>query len=94
VVKKRTKYSIEFKEEAVRFARESGLTRTKVAAKLGVPLTTLTQWIYATEGEDPEHPTTFAEREEVTKLRREVELLRMERDFLKKAAAFFAKEIK
>ena len=41
-----------------------------------------------------EQPQTFSEKEEVARLRRENEQLRMERDFLKKAAAFFAKESK
>ena len=43
---------------------------------------------------DAEQPQTFSEKEEVARLRRENEQLRMERDFLKKAAAFFAKESK
>lgn len=94
MVKKRTKYSLEFKEEAVRFARDSGLTRTKAAAKLGLPLTTLTQWVQSAEVGNSEQPVTLSDKEELKQLRREVELLRMERDFLKKAAAFFAKESK
>jgi len=96
VVKKkiRKRYSIEFKEEAVRFARESGLKVTEAAAKLEVPLTTLLQWLEVTGGRDAEQPQTFSEKEEVARLRRENEQLRMERDFLKKAAAFFAKESK
>jgi transposase len=95
VVKKRKRrYSIEFKEEAVRFARESGLTVTAAAAKLEVPQTTLTGWLDATGGKEAEHPQTFEEKDELVRLRRENEQLRMERDFLKKAAAFFARETK
>jgi transposase len=74
--------------------RDSGLGVTAAAVKLDVPLTTLSQWFAETGGKDAEHPQTFAEKDELTRLRRENEQLRMERDFLKKAAAFFAKETK
>jgi transposase len=90
--KVRKRYSIEFKQEAVRFARESGLNVTQAAARLEVPLTTLLQWLDVTGGRDAEQAATFTEKEELARLRRENEQLRMERDFLKKAAAFFAKE--
>lgn len=92
--RKRKRYSIEFKEEAVRYARESGLKVTEAAKKQGVPLSTLLQWLAATGGKEAENPQTFEEREELLRLRRENEQLRMERDFLKKAAAFFARETK
>lgn len=90
--KHRRRYSIEFKEEAVRFARESGLSVTKAAAKLEIPGTTLLQWLDATEPERGQPAPTLSEQQELARLRRENEQLRMERDFLKKAAAFFAKE--
>ena len=61
MVKRRKKYSVEFKEEAVRFLRESGLPRRKVAAKLEVPLSTLTQWVQATESAEPVPPTSGAD---------------------------------
>jgi len=92
VKKHRRRYSIEFKEEAVRFARESGLSVTKAAAKLEIPGTTLLQWLAATEPEQGQPAPTLSEQQELARLRRENEQLRMERDFLKKAAAFFAKE--
>lgn len=94
MVKRRKKYSIELKEEAVRYVRESGLSLSQVAKKMDVPQSTLHQWMSATGGKDADNPTTFAEKEELQRLRRENDELRMERDFLKKAAAFFARESK
>jgi transposase len=94
MVKRRKKYSIEFKEEAVRFVRESGLSISKAAAKLELPSTTLVQWVATTGGAHADNPSTFEEKNELVRLRRENDQLRMERDFLKKAAAFFAKETK
>ena len=96
MVKRRIKrYTVEFKEEAVRFAKESGLSLTKAAAELKVPATTLSQWLDIAGVREPTETVTVApmtEHDELIRLRREVEQLRQERDFLKKAAAFFAKD--
>ncbi len=93
VKSKRRKYTAEYKQEAVRVVRQSGRPLVHVAKDLGIPASNLFAWVAAT-GDAATERTTFAERDEVARLRKEVEELRMERDFLKKAAAFFAKESK
>jgi transposase len=89
--KKRRGYSAEFKHEAVELLKRSNDGITAVAQELGVPLTTLKQWHDKTREEEKPPETTD---QEVRRLRRENQQLKMERDFLKKAAAFFAKEHK
>jgi len=93
VKKKRRKYTAEYKQEAVRLVRQSGRPVDHVAKDLGIPSSCLFAWLAAT-GDSMTETTSFAERDEIVRLRREVAELRMERDFLKKAAAFFAKESK
>lgn len=90
---KRRRYTTEFKQEAVRLARESGRPAQHIALELGIPTTNLHEWLRAT-GDAKTERTSFAERDEVTHLRKEVQELKAERDFLKKAAAFFAKQSK
>jgi len=89
------RYTKEQKEEAVRLVRESGQSVPQVASHLGMAETTLYKWVNQAKidaGEGPPDALTTAEKEEMRRLRREVKTLRMERDFLKKAAAFFARE--
>jgi transposase len=64
-----------------------------VSKDLGIALETLRDWVRKAEIEEGSRPgLTEEERGELTRLRRENRTLRMERDLLKKAAAFFAKE--
>src|SRR3989440_12632483 len=84
---KKKRFTAEFKAQAVKLARESESTLSDVARDLGLPLSTLHQWVKKAEKREASTP----EQGEVARLRRENEQLRMERDFLKKAAAFFAK---
>lgn len=86
---KNRKYTVEFKEQAVRLYRENEATTTitDVAKQLGVSMQTLYQWVKKAE----KRATATPEQEELAKVRRELEQVKMERDFLKKAAAFFAK---
>ena len=91
---KRRKFSKEFKAEAVALVKHQGLSINQVAKDLGVSWTMVNKWLEqaaADSGEKPELMTT-AEREELASLRRENRTLKMEREILKKAAAFFAKE--
>jgi transposase len=82
----------EFKREAVRLVTTSGRTIGEVAADLGVGKSTLTHWRRRfQEAELLSGPHPVMEKE-LARLRRENEVLRQERDLLKKAAAFFAKE--
>src|SRR4029079_12041915 len=83
-------YSRAFREEAVRQARESRQPLTRVARDLGVNYTTLRVWGKHADAATP-RDTGESEESEVRRLRREVHELRLEREILKKATAFFAK---
>jgi transposase len=85
-----TKRTAEFRQEAVRVAQTSGLTRKQVAADFGVGFSTLSKWIQQ-DRIAPEKPTAQSDLErEIAELRKENRLLREERDVLKKATIFFA----
>jgi transposase len=88
-------FTREFEDEAVRLARTSGRTRREIADDLGVGLSTLTRWISKRRDREIELPDKAGSSDmavELKRLRRENEILRQERDILKKATAFFAKE--
>jgi len=89
----KTKYAThtpEFRTEAIRQARESGEPLARLARDLGVKESTLRMWVTAARAdEDP--PLNEGERQELRRLRQQNRTLRMEREILKKAAAFFAK---
>ena len=89
----RSPYSEEFRAEAVRLAKEPGATVRGVAKDLGVSYESLRHWVHQADVDTGRRDgVTTTEREELTRLRRENRTLRMERDLLKKAAAFFARE--
>jgi transposase len=83
------KHSTDFRDEAVRQVRESREPLARIARELGVNENTLRLWVREAGAASP--PATEEERSELKRLRKEVRQLRMERDILKKAAAFFAK---
>jgi len=86
-------YPPQFRAEAVRLVRESGKPMAQIARDLGVSVESLRNWTRQAEIDAGEREgLTTAEREELTRLRRENRILREEREILKKAAAFFAKE--
>ena len=92
----RRKHTREFKLEAVRLVRERGVTVVQAARDLGVHENLLRSWVRA-ERADPTYAFPGVgqqkpEDAEMTRLRREVARLKMERDILKKAAAYFAQE--
>lgn len=92
--RKRRAYTREQKADAVRMVRETG-NLAQVARDLDLTESALRHWVKQAdidEGHGPEGALTSEEREELRRLRRENRTLQMERDFLKKAAAFFAKE--
>ena len=93
--RKRRAFATEFKAEAVRLVRESGKSVPTVARELDLTETALRSWVRQAEvdaGRGAPGALTSEEREELGRLRRETRTLRMERDILKKATAFFAKE--
>jgi len=80
----------EFREDAVRIALTSGLTRKQVADDLGVGMSTLNKWITAHRGTDVVSKDDLSLAQENERLRRENRLLKEEREILKKATQFFA----
>ncbi len=88
---KRRQFSREFKEEAVRLWAESGRPLAQIARELTVRTEQLRRWRRQLGTVKPDR-AMGSEAEELRRLRRELEITRQERDFLKKAAAFFAKE--
>ena len=93
--RKRRAFTTEFKAGAVRLVRESGKSVPTVARELDLTETALRSWVRQAEidaGGGRSGALTTAEREELGQLRRENRTLRMERDIIKKATAFFAKE--
>jgi transposase len=92
----RRKFTREFKLEAVKLIRERGVSYTRASQDLGVHPTQLRHWVKAF-AEDPAqafpgHGQMKPEQAEIARLKREVIKLKAERDILKKAAAYFAKE--
>ena len=80
----------EFRQDAVRIALTSGLTRRQVADDLGVGMSTLNKWITAHGDTDVVSKEDLDLAKENDRLRREVRLLKEEREILKKATQFFA----
>ena len=92
--KSRPPYPRKFREEAIRLVRESGKSRARIARDLGISEQSLYTWLKQDDLDNGKRTDglTTEEHAEVRRLRREVRILREERDILKKAAAFFAKE--
>jgi transposase len=90
-----SKYSPEFRERAVRVARESDRPIAAVARDLGIHHETLRVWVRQDEADDGTRADrlTTAEREELTELRREIRDLRRSNEILKAASVFFAREL-
>jgi transposase len=100
VGEKRRQFSREFKIEAVRLVTEEGRKPSEVARELGIRADMLRKWRAQAEsrtglgGADvfPGHGKRTGQDEEIRRLRRELEITRQENAFLKKAAAYFARE--
>ena len=80
----------ELRQDAERIALSSGLTRKQVADDLGVGMSTLNKWIMAYRDTDVVSKEDLDLAEENERLRREIRLLKEEREILKKATQFFA----
>ena len=94
--RKRRAFTPEFKQEAVKLVLEQGLTAAQAARELGVGEIVLGRWLQlARDGVEKSRAgevLTESEHGELKRLRSENAVLRKEREILKKAAAFFAKE--
>jgi transposase len=93
----RRKFSREFKLEAVKLVKDRGVTSAQASRDLGVHANVLRKWVreLATDPVQafPGHGQMKPEQLEIDRLRKEVVRLKAERDILKKAAAYFAREV-
>ena len=95
-MRKQQRYTPEFRAEAVKLVTEEGLSQETAAARLSIPKGTLANWVVTAKAcACPPVPGARSSAElasENARLRKELAEARMERDILKKAAAYFAKE--
>lgn len=92
----RRKFSREFKLEAVKLVRERGVSMAQAARDLDLHVNVLRKWVRDHEADPgsafPGHGHLRPEQQEIERLRRELARMKAERDILKKAAAYFAKD--
>ena len=88
----RRQFSPEFKHEAVKLVLEHNRSATAVAHELGIAQSSVSAWVRQAQATPSAPALSEPERRELASLRRELRVLRMERDLLKRAAAYFAKE--
>lgn len=97
-MKPRKKYTKEFKLDASSLVLEQGYTRAEASKNLGINPNVLSRWIKEFESDDGQafrgNGKLTPELEEIRKLKAQVKRLEMEREILKKATVFFAKETK
>lgn len=95
-MKKQHRYTPEFRAEAVKLVTEQGLSQDEAAKRLGIPKGTIGNWVAAAKGSSrasvPGARSATELEAENAKLRKELAEARMERDILKKATAYFARE--
>lgn len=92
--RRRRTFTAEYKAEVVRLVRAGGKSVGQVARELDLTDTAVRAWVRQAaidQTHDPRGPLTTEERAELTRVRRELRTVTMERDFLRKAAAFFAR---
>jgi transposase len=93
--KPRRIFTDEQKAEAVRIVNQSGKPVSQVAKEMGLTESALRKWVKQAQVDcqaEPQGQLTSTERKELNELRRDLKRIQMERDFLKKAATFFARE--
>lgn len=95
-MQKRRKYSQEYKREAIAFADQPGVTLKQVGEELGIHAGLIGRWRreLQSSGQSAFPGKGHSKDEEVTALKRELARVKKERDFLREAATFFAKESK
>ena len=86
------KYTLEYKKEAIKLVTEQGYSQEEAARILEVSSKNINRWIKQFTGSGVPDKKMTPEQEEIKRLRKENDRLRMEREILKKAAAFFAGE--
>lgn len=95
-MKKQRKYSKELKEETIKMIFKDGLTNAEVSNRLGIPIGTIGGWVAREKAnEEPVESGQVSQKDllaENARLRRELANAKMEREILKKATAYFAKE--
>lgn len=94
VPKKRKKFTPEFKRETVALISEQGYSIAKAAKAVGTTENNVRRWKAEIEAQASGERLSTDERTELVRLRRENKELRLEKEILKKASAFFAKEMK
>jgi transposase len=95
--RKRRHFTPEYKAQVVQLVRTSDKSPGQVAKELDLTETAVREWVRRAEIDekrDPSGPLTSEERAEMTRLKRELRTVTMERDFLERAAAFFASKKK
>ena len=90
--KTRSKYTAEFKAEAVKLVTDEGYSISQAARNLDINANMLARWKQQLTGESAKSQLPVDEQEELKQLREEVRQLKLEKEILKKATAFFAKE--
>ncbi len=94
--RKRPNYTKEFKQDAIKLATEQGYSCPEVGRRLGIPTSNVSRWVRQNRQDQQglsDGGVTRREMEvEIRRLKKENKRLEMEREILKKAAAFFAKE--
>jgi len=93
-MRKRREYTEDFKRGAVALVTEQGYKPSQAARSLGIGDNLIRRWKREFEEEASGAQLSSDEREELQRLRKEVRMLRMEKEILKKASAYFAKEMK
>lgn len=92
------KYTDEFKFDAVKLVVEEGLSQAEVARRLGITPNSMSDWVRSYKKDNihafPGKGRQTPEQEEIRRLNKEIRELRMEREILKKATAFFVRETK
>jgi transposase len=93
IAMRKRKFSNEYKESAIKLVTEQGLSTRQAASDLGIGMSTLDKWLKQYRLSQAGAPViTENELTELKRLRKEIQTVRMERDILKKAAAYFANQ--
>ncbi len=87
------KFTEEFKKEAIKLVTEHGYSQKQAAESLGISSKNLNRWIHAEAKAKAKKDTMSTEEKENRALRKEINRLKLEKEILKKAAAFFAREL-